>query len=176
VLETSHGELWMGGASALARLEGDHLRIIIPRMDSPTGPSSSCVKQGWKLVVGGRGKLHEFDGRKWSRLKDDLGNARSIGDGVHRRKNSALVTNDVEDGLPSRVAHRVVFADSRGRFWAGTTSGLSLYHPNADADPPRTPIQDRNGRRTAPDRSIRLLSSGVDKWQYTPAGRCFPTA
>ena len=183
VLETSKGDVWMGGAASLARLDGDHLHIVDSKDGfNDTGAFIMCETKDGKLVVGGRGKLHEFDGRTWTLLKDGLDTVRSIveardgtlwvasGTGVHRRKNGEWISNGVEEGLPSSMANRV-FEDSQGRLWAGTATGLSLYHPDADSDPPRTLIQETNSRETAPDGSAQLLFSAVDKWQYTQANR-----
>ncbi len=135
------------------------------------------------ILVGGRDKLHEFNGRTWSVLRDGLDIVRSImtardgtlwvasGTGVHRRKNGVWIGNDLEDGLPSSTAWKV-FEDSQGRIWAGTNRGIGLYHPEADTDPPRAAIApQRNSAQTPPDGNAQLLFSGVDKWQYTPAAR-----
>jgi len=52
--------------------------------------------------------------------------------------------------------------------WAGTTRGLSLYHPEADMDPPRTfVLAEKNLRETPPGGEVRLVFSGIDKWKYT---------
>jgi signal transduction histidine kinase/DNA-binding response OmpR family regulator/streptogramin lyase len=181
---TSHGDLWMGGASSLAKLEGKRLRLI----DSTTGFTGSGAfsmseTPGGTILVGGRDQLQEFNGGTWSLLRDGLDSVRSImtardgtlwvasGTGVHHRKNGVWIGNDLEDGLPSSTAWKV-FEDSQGRIWAGTNRGIGLYHPEADADPPRAAISvQRNSAQTPPDGNAQLLFSGVDKWQYTPAAR-----
>ena len=181
---TSQGDTWMGGASSLARLEGKRLRLI----DSAggftgSGAFSMSETPEGAILVGGRDKLQEFNGRTWSLLRDGLDSVRSMmtardgtlwvasGTGVHRRKNGAWIGNDLEDGLPSSTAWKV-FEDSRGRIWAGTDRGIGLYHSDADTDPPRAAISaQHNSAQASPDGNAQLLFSGVDKWQYTPASR-----
>jgi len=181
---TSRGDLWMGGTSSLARLEGERLRLIDSKdgFDDDSAFAMSETPKG-TILVGGRDKLQEFNGRIWSLLRDGLDTIRSImtardgtlwvasGTGVHRRKNGVWIGNDLEDGLPSSTAWKV-FEDSQGRIWAGTNRGIGLYHPEADTDPPRAAIApQRNSAQTSPDGNAQLLFSGVDKWQYTPASR-----
>jgi signal transduction histidine kinase/DNA-binding response OmpR family regulator len=181
---TSRGDLWMGGASSLARLEGGQLRLIDSK-DGFAGDSAFAMSEApdGTILVGGRDKLQQFNGRAWSLLRDGLDSIRSImtardgtlwvasGTGVQRRKNGVWIGNDLEDGLPSSTAWKV-FEDSLGRIWAGTNRGIGLYHPDADTDPPRAAISaQRNSAQTSPDGNAQLFFSGVDKWQYTPASR-----
>ena len=65
--------------------------------------------------------------------------------GLHRFFQGAWVENGREEGLPA-TAVREVCEDPRGRIWAGTSHGLSLYHPEADPDPPRTYIHELIGQ------------------------------
>jgi signal transduction histidine kinase/CheY-like chemotaxis protein len=135
------------------------------------------------LLVGGREKLVQFDGRSWKVLVDQLDRARSIvtsrdgaiwtasTTGVHRYRNGVWITNTTEEGLPSSMAYKVL-EDSRGRIWAGTTRGLSLYHPEADTDPPETHLpEEKNLRETPPGGEVRLVFAGVDRWKYTASDR-----
>jgi signal transduction histidine kinase len=80
----------------------------------------------------------------------------------------AWVENAREEGLPA-TAVREVCEDARGRIWAGTTHGLSLYHPEADTDPPRTFIHELTAKETnVPEGgTITLAYGGLDKWNYT---------
>ena len=54
----------------------------------------------------------------------------------------------------------------------GTSRGVSLFHPEADPDPPVTNIiDDQNLRETPPGGEVRLAFSGADKWKFTSADR-----
>jgi hypothetical protein len=69
---------------------------------------------------------------------------------------------------------REVCEDQHGRIWAGTTRGLSLYHPEADPDPPRTYVQPLTAKeKNIPaGGTITLTFSGEDKGNTPPASGC----
>jgi signal transduction histidine kinase len=91
---------------------------------------------------------------------------------LHRFFQGAWVENGMEDGLPGGGV-RELYEDQRGRIWAGTAHGLSLYHPEADPDPPRTYVQALTGKdKNIPaGGTISLAFDGQDKWKYTPRQR-----
>jgi len=68
---------------------------------------------------------------------------------------------------------RQVYEDRQGRVWAVTARGLSLYHPDADTDPPQTYVQHLPSRNdTVPEGDIVTVSfSALDKWKYTTPDR-----
>jgi EAL domain-containing protein (putative c-di-GMP-specific phosphodiesterase class I)/GGDEF domain-containing protein len=73
--------------------------------------------------------------------------------------------------LPA-TAVRKIYSDAKGRVWAGTRRGISLFYPDADPDPPITKIiEDRNLRETPPGGEVRLTFLGTDKWKFTSADR-----
>ena len=81
------------------------------------------------------------------------------------------IDHGVEEGLPSNIAS-VIFQDSRGRIWAGTTRGLAVYHSDADRDPPMTVLEGGVDPREVPSSGdVRFAFSGVDRWKQTPAER-----
>jgi signal transduction histidine kinase/CheY-like chemotaxis protein/streptogramin lyase len=134
-------------------------------------------------LIGGGDSLQKFDGRSWSTLASGLGEVTSIirsrsgwtwlasGAGVQRFKGDVWLANTAEDGLPATISV-VVFEDSRGTIWAGTTLGLARYYPEADSDAPITLIDpDRNVREAAPGGDARIAFTGTDKWRYTEASR-----
>jgi ligand-binding sensor domain-containing protein len=136
-----------------------------------------------RILAAGRDVLAEFDGQRWSVLRTGLDRAQSIitsrdgtlwiasGTGIHRLKDGAWLANGEEDGLPTDISHEI-FQDSRGRIWAGTSRGLSLYHPEADTGPPKGLIAPAsNPHEAPPDGSIKIVFSGIDKWKYTAAER-----
>jgi len=82
------------------------------------------------------------------------------------------VENGYEEGLPSLIV-RGLAEDQHGHLWAGTTHGLSLFHPEADSDPPRTRIyeaanNDYKGREGIP---VTLNFRAQDKWKNCPRER-----
>ena len=92
--------------------------------------------------------------------------------GLHRFFQGAWVENGTDEGLPGGGV-RELYEDARGRVWAGTAHGLSLYHPEADPDPPRTYVQMLGGKeKNIPEGStITVVFSGQDRWNYTPRRR-----
>jgi len=93
------------------------------------------------------------------------------GSGVDRLRNGNWISNGEEEGMRSKTSY-VVFQDSKGRIWAGTNRGLSLFHPEADRDLPRTRLSDAgNTPQAPPNGNVRILFSGADKWNDTPASR-----
>ena len=88
------------------------------------------------------------------------------GSGVHRCKDGVWLTNGEADGLPADAAFKV-FEDTRGRIWAGTGRGLSLYDPTADRDAPRAILAESNAAEAPPDGNVNIAFCGVDRWKYT---------
>ncbi len=180
LLESGRGEIWLGGAAGMAVWRAGALHNFGPEEGyRAAGTFSMLEGEGGKIILGGREDLIEYDGRRWRVIRRGLDRVRSIirgrdgalwlasGTGVHRRKGSVWLTNTIEDGLPSTFAS-VVFQDSRGRLWAGTTRGLSLYHPEADSDPPETLVpEEQNLREAAPGGDVRVVFAGADKWNFT---------
>lgn len=186
VYETEEGDLWIGGLSQ------DGLGLYRNGSYATFGPekgfSEGCafciyeIEKG-KIWVGCKNDIFQFDGHNWSLIHSGLNVVYSIiqgrdgivwvasSSGVHRYFNGSWVTNTVEDGLPNTAAY-TVFEDSRARIWAGTIRGLSLFHPEADPDPPQTIISEKdNLKETPPDREVHLLFSGIEKWKQTSADR-----
>ncbi len=135
------------------------------------------------IYAGGRDSLFVRNGDSWRSIRTGLDRARSIvaahdgalwvasGNGVHRYRNGTWLSNGPDEGLASNVVYRL-FEDSRGRIWAGTTRGISLYHPEADLDPPTTFISSEQNLEEAPGR--RSGSHGVLRAR-TSGSRLFPT-
>src|ERR1035438_5239391 len=147
-----------------------------------TGAFSIREIQPGKVWVGGRSKLIEFDGHSWKVLRE-ADRVRMImpgrdgtvwiaaSDGVHHFQRGAWLDYAMDDGLPSPVAY-TVHQDALGRVWAGSNGGISLYHPEADRDPPIALIDTSgNARETAPEGDVKLIFSGEDKWKYTSSDR-----
>ncbi len=182
--ETRSGDVWIGGVGGLGVYRAGKFTSFGPK-EGYTGSGGFAIHElpnGW-VLAGGRDNLLEFDGKSWTLVAAALDRVRHImqsrdgtlwvasGTGVHRFRNGVWAANTTEDGLPSTASYNV-FEDSRGRIWAGTTNGLSLYPPEADRDPPRTVIpEEKNLRETPPGGEVRLVFSGIDKWKFTSPDR-----
>ena len=134
------------------------------------------------MLAGGRESLAERRHGRWSVKQRALDAVRRVmqardgtiwvasGSGVHRLRDGVWLTNGEADGLPADAAF-TVFEDARGRLWAGTGRGLSLYDPTADRDAPRAILAGSNAAEAPPDGNVNIAFSGVDRWKYTLADR-----
>ena len=185
VLERAPGEIWLGG-SAGGGLYKDG------RFSDPFQPAHGyseagvfvlgCLPTG-ELVAGGRDRILQYDGKSWTLMRGGLDRLRQLtttrdgalwvasASGVHRFKDGNWINHQTEEGLPTVIAY-TVFLDHTGRLWAGTTRGLALYHPQADADGPRTILDPAaNLREVPPSGEARITFAGIDRWSHTPADR-----
>ncbi|HEX4350243.1 MAG TPA: ATP-binding protein [Verrucomicrobiae bacterium] len=62
--------------------------------------------------------------------------------------------------------------DQQGQIWAGNAHGLTVFHPQADSNPPRTYVRwlGESARLSEGD-TLNLLFDGADKWRMTPRER-----
>ncbi|MEW6233864.1 MAG: histidine kinase [Candidatus Omnitrophota bacterium] len=183
VYQDRQGAIWLAGLNGLVRYRnGEFHRFTAQEGFADT--AAYCIHPVGenRLWVGGRDALLEYDGARWTLLRSGLDSVRSMmtesdgslwaasGTGLHRYNDGSWVDMTYEEGLPNAAAFEI-YQDSQDRIWAGTTSGLSLYHPNADPDAPRTIIpSDINAAEIAPNGAI-FAFQGVDKWNYTPPDR-----
>ncbi|MCE5272879.1 GHKL domain-containing protein [bacterium] len=184
--ETESGDLWIGGSGqdGLGLYKDGRYETFGPDKGFPGGCAYCiCEIEPGRIWVGCKNEIYQYDGQQWTVIHSGFNVVNSIvkgrdgiiwvasGTGVHRCREGAWVTNTVEDGLPNTAAYTIA-QDRHGRVWAGTISGLGLFHPEADSDPPRTIISGKdNLKETPPDREVHLLFSGIEKWKQTRAER-----
>ncbi len=137
-----------------------------------------------KIWCATRNQVWEFDGKNWSLRRRGFDRINTLvrtrdgsvwvaaNTGLYRFFQDVWIRNGVEEGLPGADV-RAVVEDQRGRIWVGTAHGLSLYHPEADPDPPETIIQKSSGQegQVPEGGTITLTFSGRDKWNFTPRER-----
>ena len=185
VFAAQKGDLWVSGDRGTAWYHDQKWRMFDSTAQS--GPESAI---GFAQLADGRiccatqDKVWVFDGSNWYVLRAGLDRVNALlvsrdgglwvatDSGLHRFFQGAWVENDSNEGLPAGSIHELC-EDQRGRVWAGTAHGLSLYHPDADPDPPRTYIQVLGEQqKTIPEGgTITLTFSGQDKWKYTSRQR-----
>ncbi len=189
ILSTASGDVWLAGEEGIGLYRRGTYQVF--KTSGGNQPRAVfCVTEmsEGKLWVGGPGGIHEFNGSDWKPIKTDIDGVHHIlkrrdGDiwvasrtGIHRLIEGSWVSNTDAEGLPTAWSY-MLLEDRRNRLWAGTLAGLSLYHRDADADPPRTTISEQeNPRETAPDGEVHIVYSGVDRWNFTePARLLFST-
>ncbi|MFB3787202.1 MAG: ATP-binding protein [bacterium] len=177
------GNFWFAGLEGLVRCRGGEFHWFGPDEGyTDTAANCICPLDDHRIWVGGRDAIHEWNGAEWKAIRAGLDGVRSIhqgrdgslwvasGSGLHRYKDGSWVTLTYEDGLPNAAVFEV-YEDRRNRIWAGTTRGISLYHPEADRDPPQTYIpRELNANRMLLG-EVKFFFQGVDKWKYIRAGR-----
>ncbi len=185
VLERENGDIWLGGSAGGGLYREGKLQNPFEGGKGYTdvGVFAIGTLPTGEVIAGGRDQVLEYDGKRWKLLRAGLDRVRSFALardgslwvasalGIHRFKDGSWITHQTEEGLPSLIAY-LVFQDKAGRLWAGTTRGLIGYSPLADIDPPHT-VLDRAGnvRDVPPSGELRILFSGIDKWNQTNPDR-----
>ena len=181
-----NGDWWLSGEGGAAYYSESKWRLFPASGDKSTPEDARWFAElpDGKIWLAAHDQIWEFDGHNWLALHRGFdhinGMVRSRDGGVWVASNSGLhryfqggwIENGGEEGLPS-AAIRNIHEDQRGRFWAATTRGLSLFHPEADPDPPRTSVQvlPEGPGNLREGSTISLIFTGEDKWKYTPRDR-----
>jgi signal transduction histidine kinase/ligand-binding sensor domain-containing protein len=179
------GDLWLSGEKGTARYHDRKWKLFVSHDNTtPEGVLDFAELPDGRIYAATSDKVWEFDGRNWLATYRGFDRINGLlrtrdgslwiasNSGLHRFFQGAWVENAMEEGLPS-AAIRGICEDQRGTLWAGTARGLSVYHPEADPDPPRATIQelaakDQQFRDGAP---VTLTFFGQDRWKYTPRDR-----
>jgi signal transduction histidine kinase/CheY-like chemotaxis protein/ligand-binding sensor domain-containing protein len=182
--EDRQGAIWFGGTGGVGRYAAGQVTVFGPAggYTADGGFAFSELPNG-RILVAGRDRLLEFAHGAWRVVLDRVDRARSVtagrdgmlwvasNSGVIQIDSSRVLYFTEEDGLPS-VATTCIFEDRESRIWAATAGGFSIYHPEADRDPPVTRISEtENPRQMSPTGAVRLVFSGLDRWKYTAADR-----
>ena len=184
VVEDADGHLWLGGtAGGGVYFRGRFTPFLKMPGFSESGAFAILRTHSGETFVAGRDRLLKYDGSSWAVVRKGLERTRNIataqdgtvwlasGNGIYRFKNGEWTPQGVEEGLPSNIAYRV-FEDTHGRIWGATASGLSLYHPEVDTDPPLAYLDAaNNAKEVSPSGEVRLVFAGRDRWKQTQPDR-----
>jgi signal transduction histidine kinase len=180
-----NGDLWVGGEHGTAWYHEKKWRTFTSNDKSlPEAALAFVELPEGKIWCATQDKIWEFDGRNWSAVRRGFDRVNGLlrshdgsiwvasNNGLHRWFQNAWVENGLEEGLPSPTI-RAIYEDQRGRTWVATTRGLSLFHPEADPDPPQTRIQNlpEKEHNVREGGTLHLTFTGQDKWKYTPRER-----
>ena len=182
---SQNDSLWLSGTNGIAWYHNKKWQNF-PAATQIVSEAPACLIEvsNGKLWCGVQDKILEFDGKTWNIVGAGFYHVNALfkghdgsiwvasDNGLHRFQHGTLTANSVEEGLPS-AAVSAVYEDTYGHIWAGTARGLSLYHPEADPDPPQTFVQNLPGpNNTVREGAVVTISfNGQDKWKYTPADR-----
>jgi signal transduction histidine kinase/DNA-binding response OmpR family regulator len=184
VYEDRSGTMWFGGPGGLGCYRNGVASVSGTKEGyTAAGGYAFCQLPDGRLMAGGKDKLLEFDGRIWKIVIDKLDRVRTItpsrdgtvwvatAGGIFRIRDGVAILHSAEEGLASPVVN-ATYEDHEGKIWAATSRGFSVYHPEADVDPPRTLFSEKdNSHQTAPNGNVRLVFSGMDRWKQTPLSR-----
>lgn len=181
-LEMQNGDLWLGTGNGPLCYHQKKWQTFGKNSVPGTVVSLVETSEG-KLWCATPDSIWEFDGENWILIRTGFDQINSIirthdgniwlasNSGLYRFAQGAWIENNIEEGLPSAIV-RQVYEDHSGHLWAGTTRGLTLFHPDADNEPPQTrihkqPVQDP----VAQSAIVTLVFAGEDRWDYTARNR-----
>jgi len=180
--ETQNGDIWLGGERGVACFHEKQWQIFSNNV-APSSAIAFVETAGGKLWCATPDSIWELTGQNWNLVRsgfDQINNMIRSHDGtiwvasnggVERFSQDAWIENSVDEGLPNANV-RFIYEDRKGHLWVGTTRGLSLFHPEADPDPPQTRITRTPEEETVPQNvTVSVVFSGQDKWKYTPYDR-----
>jgi signal transduction histidine kinase/ligand-binding sensor domain-containing protein len=184
LLATQSGDLWLAGDFGTACLHGRWTVFPASKSGAPEGVCHLAELPSGQIWGASREKIWSFDGKNWSLVRAGFHHLNAMlcarDGGVWVGEDNAVarfikghwIQNGVEEGLDGG-AIRALCEDQRGSIWAATTQSASLYHPEADSDPPITfitPMSEKE-RRIPEDGVIVMKFGGRDKWNGTSLRR-----
>ncbi|HVM48727.1 MAG TPA: ATP-binding protein [Candidatus Acidoferrum sp.] len=176
-----NGDLWLCGDGGLAVSHDGKWRTFAARdRGFPGGGLWFAELPGGRMWCATRDRVWEFTGDNWVVVRSGFDHINGLlrardgsvwlacNSGLQHYAQGAWIENGREEGLPA-TAIQDVCEDPHGPIWAGTSHGLSLYHPEADPDPPKTFIHGLTAKESnVPEGgTITLAFGGEDKWNYT---------
>ncbi|HUA65892.1 MAG TPA: ATP-binding protein [Alphaproteobacteria bacterium] len=185
LLVSQNGDLWMGGNKVLWR-HGDQWRSVTSS-DQP-GPISAVAfveMTDGTILCATRNEIWEFNEKKgWTSLQYGFNHINGLmrsrdgsiwiasNGGLYRLYKGAWLENAAEEDFPNGPVP-AIYEDEHGQVWAATTRGLRVFHPEADADPPRTFVRRLGGEgsQLSEGSVLDLLLDGRAKWKFTPSQR-----
>ncbi len=185
VVASHNGRLWLAGNKGIGFYEDKEWHLCgAAGKTLPDGPACMIEITEGRIWCGIQDEIWEYDGKTWSTLRGGFDRVNVLAkehdgsiwiatdNGVYHHYRGAWIANGAAEGLPGSVV-REVYGDRSGRIWAGTTRGLSLRHPEADTDPPKTYARNLSDPQdTVQEGAPVNLSFGArDKWKMTPADR-----
>ncbi len=183
VFQTRNGDLWVSGQQGVARLREEQWEtFFVADKIAPVAARHFIETADGRVWCAADNDLWSFEGGIWTLVRAGFDHISGLGrerdnsiwvasnSGLHRLTSSGWVENGVEEGLPSSFI-RTLYTDRRGRLWAGTSQGLSVYHPEADRDPPKTEIYTPSDQPISEGGSLSVGFMGRDKWKFTARNR-----
>ena len=184
--QAQNGEYWLSTELGTAQYAEEKWKghLSSSEQGTPQGAGWFLEMPDGRIWSASQDMVWEFDGHNWAIVRRGFDHINKLtrsrdgsvwiasNGGLFRYFQASWIENGPEEGLPSSVI-RDLQEDQRGRLWAATSRGLSVFHSEADTDPPQTYVQIYPGGETSVTEggSIELVFSGQDRWKYTPRER-----
>ena len=199
MLEDAAGGIWVAGTSGLRHFANGKCEPVDLEERGPDSNRAKSLgsvfslmnEAGGQVLVGARQRICRWSGGRLRIVTDCIQIPRrfmrdrlgtiwvAAASGVFRTApggpqataaaSADWIPNGAAEGLPSTVVQGIV-EDAQGRIWAATNNGVAAYRPNTDSDAPQPIIQsDQNTNEVIEFREARIIFSGKDKWNLTPA-------
>jgi signal transduction histidine kinase/CheY-like chemotaxis protein len=151
LMNEGDGQVLVGGRNLICRWNGGRLGMVADAIQIP------------------RRFIRDRRGRIWAAAASGVFRAAARGPRATTQAGADWIPNTAADGLPSTVAQGIV-EDAQGRIWVATNNGVAVFRPNIDLDAPQPVIRpDQNTNQAIESREARIIFSGKDKWDLTPA-------
>lgn len=185
VFSSQAGDVWLGAEKGVALLREGKWRIVaFPDGPAPEGVTAFVEQPDGKVWCAARDRLWETDGKSWTDLPRSFDRVNAllrardgviwaaVNSGCQRLFQRTWLEHGTEEGLQGGAV-RDLLEDVRGRICAATSSGVALYHPEADTDPPNSVIYElRESDKGLPEgATVNLVFTGLDRWKCTPKDR-----
>ncbi|HXC36900.1 MAG TPA: ATP-binding protein, partial [Candidatus Acidoferrales bacterium] len=182
-----NGDLWIGGSQtgvlwrhgdqwhSFTSSESPGPESAVGFVEMPDGTILCATKKelwqygkSWLLLQSGfnhiNGLIRSHDGSIWV----------ASNGGLFRFYKGAWLENAAGEDLPAGPIH-AIFEDADSQLWAATTDGLRVFHPEADAGPPKTFLRSATdeGAQLPEGNTLDVLLEGQAKWKFTPSHRLF---
>ncbi len=183
VYQAANGDFWFSTDQGVAHQRaGQWESFLAAERAVPEGAVHFAETTDGRIWCVTDDKLWLFESGNWTLLRAGFDHINGLvrarddsvwvasNSGLHRLTSAGWIENGVEEGLPSGVV-RSVFEDRHGQLWVGTSLGLSVHHPEADPDPPKTEVLTPSDQRIPEGGSLTIAFSGQDKWKFTSPKR-----
>ena len=178
--EMANGDFWIGSNSGILHLKASSTNAEIFGLEKglPNDRITALEEIGdGRVWCGTSARIYEFRGQRWSPIFNTVDRVTSIArspesvwistsGGLFRYFQDSWISYGASEGLSGTAVYQVKI-DPTERVWVATSRGISVYHPDADADPPRSLpaiVQEQNPSTSEP---TVITFRGQDKWDYT---------
>ena len=149
---TRSGDVWIGGGRTVFWWhDGKWDQFGSEDHSTPEGAVGFAEMTNGMIWCATSDEIWNFDGKKWSLSQNRFNHINTLMEahdgtvwlasngGLFHFCNGIWVENGEPEGLPNGAVGTLC-EDQQGQIWVGNAHGLTIFHPQADMNPPRTPM------------------------------------